>query len=64
MTKLIELGNCDAQIQKIQTTADGGCRITLDIGHDGHALSALLMQKKLRLEDFLHIVVFQRGKNE
>lgn len=64
MADLKQLGQCDAQIQKVQTTADGGVRLTLDLGYDARELSAILMQKKLILEDFLHIVVFQRGRNE
>jgi hypothetical protein len=54
----------EAIINKVQTTADGGARITLDIGYDARHIAAQLLQKKIAGNDLISIVFIDqtRGK--
>lgn len=52
-----ELGKCEAQVVKVQTTADGGARITLDVGRDGAPLAARLLANKIDNNDHVQIIV-------
>ncbi len=58
-----ELGSCSAQIYKLQTTIDGGARITLDVGCDARKLIKNLMDKKLSDSDAV-FVAFVENKDE
>lgn len=45
----------EAIINKIQTTADGGARLTLDLGYESSEIIAQLLQNKLSGTDLIYI---------
>lgn len=49
------LGTAEAVINKVQTTADSGARITLDVGADASELIRELMSHKLSENGFVHV---------
>lgn len=55
MNELIELGACEALINKIQTTIDGGARITLDINPDNLELIKKLMDIKFSQNGLVYV---------
>lgn len=57
-----EIGTCHAELTKLQTTIDGGARITLDIGsHDFHVIKNLLDKYST---DGTIVCAFVDGDNE
>lgn len=55
MNNLIEIGACDALINKIQTTVDGGARITLDINPDNLDLIKKLFDIKFSQNGYVYV---------
>jgi len=49
------LGACNALIYKIQTTVDGGARITLDLNPEDSELLSNLLNKKMRGEPMVYV---------
>lgn len=50
-----EIGSAAAIIQKIQTTVDGGYRLTLDLGADSTALMQSLLMLKGSGSEMIYI---------
>lgn len=45
----------DALVNKIQTTIDGGCRITIDVGMEAQPIVSRLMENKMNGEDLVKV---------
>ena len=56
-----EIGSCNAVIHKIQTTLDGGARITLDIGAEATIVITKLLQNKLSGQELITIGMVSNG---
>lgn len=50
-----EIGSTHAIINKIQTTVDGGARITLDIGAESSVLVSKLLSNKLKCNESVFV---------
>lgn len=57
--KNAELPVLDAIINKVQTTADGGARITLDLGYESSDVIKQLLVKKMSGNDMIKIVLVE-----
>lgn len=52
---LEEIGAVQAVIHKVQTTIDGGARITLDLGCDSVEVIKKLINIKMQSDSILHV---------
>lgn len=52
---MIELGSCEAIINKIQTTIDGGARVTLDLNSNDKELIKKLIDIKLENNQMIYV---------
>lgn len=50
-----EIGACTAVINKVQTTIDGGFRITLDLESSATFIATQLLEKKLQGQELLEV---------
>jgi hypothetical protein len=60
----IEVGSCRALISKIQTTIDGGLRLTLDLNPDDEKLVSSLMALYARGNRLLQVGILSVGDDE
>jgi hypothetical protein len=58
---MTEIGSCEATINKIQTTIDGGARITLDLNSQDKEVIKKLLDIKL-MDNQIIYVGFASGK--
>jgi hypothetical protein len=61
--QLDEIGVIDAIIQKVQTTADGGMRITLDSGMDSVEIFKKLIHNKMYNNGQVKVVFIQENQD-
>lgn len=63
MEEFKEIGSSQVVINKLQTTIDGGARITLDLDSQQSKLISSLLQKKLEGKEMI-FCVFMEGIDE
>lgn len=57
------IGEGQAEIFKVQTTLDGGARITINLGHESSDLVASLMAHKMRTNKLVRVVFIEEVKD-
>ena len=58
-----EIGSVNAIIHKIQSTADGGIRLTLDIGAESGEIGAKLLKLKAQGREYISVGMVQNETN-